>query len=372
MERTLADGRLTRALRFTVATDADGAGLRRLLRDNPMRGTVSVTFEREPDYFRGTGVAGGEDQTIVAHEDNHLVCMGRCTRRPCWVNGRAQSVAYLAELRLDSRARRRFRSVRDGYRFFREQSRDELLFTSIASDNLPARRLLESGRRGLPFYQFLGELVTLLIGVPRQARASRLRLVPATAADLPAIVRLFNEQGRRHQFATVWTEECLRGLAAHGLPLERILLAKMEGRCVAGGALWDQRSFRQTVIHGYAGWLRLALPLVNAASRVLGRPRLPASGTTLAQAFLSPIAFAAGGEELLSRFVEASFPYAASAGVQWLTLALPAADARVEELRRRFYTQTWRSRLYRVHWAEVSPPEELAICPPLLPDVALL
>ena len=46
--------------RFAVATRDDDAAIRRLLRENPMRGAVSVGFEREPDYFRGGEIAGGE------------------------------------------------------------------------------------------------------------------------------------------------------------------------------------------------------------------------------------------------------------------------------------------------------------------------
>ena len=139
--------------RFAVATEADDAAIRRLLRDNPMRGAVSVTFEREPDYFRGANIAGGEDQTIVAFDDGRLVCMGRCTRRECWVNGAARRAGYLGELRLDASARGRFGILRDGYRFFHESQRDapaSLYFTSIAADNARARRLLETGARGLP------------------------------------------------------------------------------------------------------------------------------------------------------------------------------------------------------------------------------
>ena len=158
-----------------VATAADDAALRRLLRENPMRGAMSVAFEREPDFFRGAGLAGADEQTIVAHENERLVCMGRCVWRDCWVNGRATRTGYLGELRLDHAARGRFGILRDGYRFFRELARDdaaELYFTSIAADNERARRLLESGARGLPTYKFLAELDTLLVAVPRHVAAT--------------------------------------------------------------------------------------------------------------------------------------------------------------------------------------------------------
>ena len=363
---------LNRSVRFAVAGDADEADIRRLLRESPMRGAVSVTFEREPDYFRGADLAGGKDQTIVAYENGHLVCMGRCTQRECWVDGRATPVGYLAELRLDSEARRRFAIVREGYRFFRELQSDTLHFTSIASDNDRARRLLENGARGMPTYGFLGELVTLLIAVPRRPRLPKLRVEPATTAHIPALLRVLNQHGRRYQFATVWTAERLHSLARHGLPLERFLIAMDGGEIIACGALWDQRCFRQTVIQGYAGALGLGRPWLNVANRILGRPHLPPPGTALAQAFLSPLALRDGAEALLPELVEAFFPLASKLGIEWLTLALPAGDARLSVLRRKFFTRAWPSRLYRVSWSEQSAFEFVSPEKRFLPEVALL
>ncbi|MEO6784675.1 MAG: hypothetical protein ABI318_00975 [Chthoniobacteraceae bacterium] len=337
-----------------------------------MRGAIELTFEREPEYFRGTKLAGGEDETIVAFENARLVCMGRCTRRDCWVNGVAMRVGYLAELRLDAAARGRFLIVRDGYRYFHERQLEnpaDLHFTSIAADNDHARRLLESGARGLPRYGFLAELDTLLIAVPRRARPANLRVGTATPERVPAILSLLNDHARRHQLAAVWTDESLRSLTAQGLPSDRILVALDGDAVVACGALWDQRAFRQTVIRGYSRALSIARPFVNAASHIFGTPRLPAAGSALAHAFLSPLAFAEGAGDLLPEFIEAFFPLAQRSGVEFLTLALPADDARLPALRRRFSTRTWRSRLYRVDW-----PEQPAVKVEgtFLPDVALL
>ncbi len=361
--------------RFAVATRADDAAIRRLLRENPMHGAVSVGFEREPDYFRGADIAGGEDQTIVAHSDSRLVCMGRCTRRECWVDGAARRVGYLAELRLDAAARGRFGILREGYEFFHTLQRDDpadLYFTSIAADNDRARRLLENGARGLPAYGFLAELDTLLLAVPRRPRAVKLRLECATPARVPDLLRVLNERGRRHQFAAVWRAVTFRSLERHGLPLERFLVGLDGGEIVACGALWDQRGFRQTVIHGYSRALAVARPFVNLASGILGTPRLPRPGSVLAHAFLSPLACADGADAVLPDFIEAVFPLAAQMGVEFLTMALPATDSRLPALRRRFSTRTWRSRLYRVDWPDRDPVEFGAEGAAFLPDVALL
>lgn len=371
MAGTAADCELS--TRFAVATEADDAAIRRLLRENPMRGAISLSFEREPDYFRGANLAGGDDRTIVTFADGRLVCMGRCTERECRVNGASRRVGYLGELRLDETARGRFGILRDGYGFFHDLQRDdpaELYFTSIAADNDRARRLLERGARGLPRYHFLGELDTLLVAVPRRPRSRRLRVEVATPDHVPDMLCVLN--AGCHQLAAVWTAERLHALAAHGLPLHRFLLAFDGGEVVACGALWDQRSFRQSVIRGYSRPLTIARPVVNLASRVLGTPRLPRGGSVLAHAFISPLALASEAEAKLPDFVEAFFPLASQIGAEFLTLALPTLDPRLPALRHRFSTRTYRSRLYRVDWPGLTPVGFGGTDWPFLPDVALL
>ena len=123
-----SSARLTSRVRFAIAQKEDDESIRRLLRTNPMGGSVQVSFDREPDYFRGDGMAGSKDRTIVAYEDGRVVCMGKMSIRPRFINGRAARVGYLGELRLDTSARGRFDILRRGYRFFRqlEESLDRL------------------------------------------------------------------------------------------------------------------------------------------------------------------------------------------------------------------------------------------------------
>lgn len=377
MAGTAASGELIAPARtrFAIASEADDAAIRRLLRDNPMRGGVDLTFEREPNYFRGVDLAGGDDQTIVAFKDSRLACMGRCSQHDCWVNGETQRAGYLAELRLDESARGKLGILREGYQYFhtlQSENPANLYFTSIAADNERARKLLEAGVRGLPTYEFLAELDTLLIAVPRRPKAAKLRLRAATMADMPDLVRVLNESGKQFQFATVWTPEPIASLERNGLPIERFLLATEGDKIVACGALWDQRGFRQTVIRGYAPLLSTLRPLWNMASRVLGKPGLPPPSSVLAHAFLSPLSFASGSERMLPDFVEACFSAASEAGLEFLTLALPTTDGRLAELRRRFSTRTWRSRLYSVAWPDRSSMSISTEGIPFLPDVAFL
>ena len=60
MARRNPPGQLSDApdkVQFAFASPVDDADLRRLLRETPMRGAISVSFTHEPDYFRGTALA---------------------------------------------------------------------------------------------------------------------------------------------------------------------------------------------------------------------------------------------------------------------------------------------------------------------------
>lgn len=240
----------TGLLRFALATQKDEEAIRRLLRENPTRGTISLSFEREPNYFAGAGRAGAKDLTIVAYIGQHLVCLGHCATRNCWVGDEIKKVGYLGELRLDASVRGRADIVRRGYEFFRDlQQADpaDVYFTSIASDNTPARRLLESGSRGFPSYDVISELVTLVIpvsaGTKRPARKN-IRCLPATPDRVGEVIAFLNTPAARSTLATAWTPSQWLSLERHGLSwgdvhlcIKRInsLVAARSGINVASG-----------------------------------------------------------------------------------------------------------------------------------------
>jgi hypothetical protein len=376
MAGTLADGQLSapadrHRTRYGLATVADDAAIRRLLRETPTRGAISLSFEREPNYFRGAHLAGAEDRTLLAYERERLVCMGRCTTRDCWLNGEIRRVAYLGELRLHASAQGRFDILRRGYEFFHTLRRNDpvdFTFTSIAADNLRARALFERGLPRLPRYTFLTEFVTLLIPTARLARKSIVPLGSATPAEL---VMFLNAEASRHHLGTAWSNERLAALANHDLPLENIGVYREGGRIVAAAALWDQRSFRQTVIRDYVPSLAFVRPLVNFAGRLAGWPQLPAPGTVLAHAFLSPLAVAKDRESLLPDVVAAFCQRAAKRGLEFVTLGFSIGDPRLAPVRDRFRCRAYVSRLYRVAWPD-EPATVMLDHRPFLPEVAWL
>ena len=358
-------------VQFAFASLADDADLRRLLRETPMRGAISVGFTHEPDYFLGTAIAGADDRTLLARESGRLVAAGRCTTRPCWLNGEVRRVAYLGELRLAHSVQGRWDIIRGGYAFFvAAYARDpaDFCYTSIIADNTRARRLFERGAPGLPRYEFIGEHVSLLL--PATTGPAPAGFTVTTGADLPveALAEFLNAAARDRQLAAHWTPDRLRSLAGHGLQLADFIVLKRGTEIAACAGVWDQHAFRQILVTSYSPLLAAARPGYNLLAPLLGQPRLPPAGSFLRQAFLSPWGCRSSDAAAWSALVQVARTTAARRGLEYLALGGTTNDPGLQGLRGRRYL----SRLYRVDW----PGAERIACEldarPCLPDISLL
>lgn len=335
-----------------------------------MPGAISLSLEREPDYFADADQPGETKQTIVAHESGRIVCVGNCTTRLRFVNGQPRRVGYLGGLRLDATVAGRFDILRRGYEFFRELQTSapaDFYFSSIAADNHRARNVLERNVKGMPRYEFLGEFITLLIGAPSPASArSRTQLRPADPVRrAPQLAPRLNDFNQHHQFAPHWTTAQLDSLVHLGLHIEDFLAStEPDGKLTA--AIWDQRSFKQTVIRSYAPWLVLLRPAINLAARFTGKPGLPAVGNALSHAFVSHLATA----DL--NFLNRLRNRATERGIEWLTLGFAANDPRLQHIRQDLRCCEYRSRLYLVRWPGLGSAAAELDHRILAPEVALL
>ena len=361
-------------IRFTLAHGDDDAAIRRLLHENPMRGEITLSFEREPNYFHDFEIEGAETQTILAYERDQLLCMGRCSIQRRFVNGQIQRVGYLADLRLDTQVQGHFDILRRGYQFFRELHHIEppdFYFTSIAADNHRSIRLLERGLPGMPAYGFLCNFVTLLIPVPRNARRLRqFNCVRGSSEHLAELVSCLNSHAKQNQLAAFWTEDDLLSLKNVGLALSDFQLVLDENKVIACAALWDQRRFKQIVVRAYSRKVSVARPWINLAAKLFGTPRLPPVNSKLAFGLLSPLAVPADKPELALTLVESVLPIAAERGLEFCAIGFAADDLRLKALQNHFRCREYNTRLYQVRWKDTNNPTLDAR--PFLPELAFL
>jgi hypothetical protein len=262
--------------------------------------------------------------------------------------------------------------LRNGYRFFRAQveaAPADLYFTSIAADNTRARRVLESGGRlGLPAYRFLANLVTFV--APVSSRGDRSKSSEPDGGTREELTSFLNTRAKTGNLALPWNAGTWTALDRCGLSWKDFAVVRREGRMVAAAALWDQRSFRQTVIAGYSTPLALLRPVLNAWSTVWRRPGLPAPNHILDQAALFGLSVEepTAWPELWSKLAT----HAARRGVRWI---IWSADEKENSQRNRLGfsgARLYRSRLYSVHWDDLATGTDSFGGRPFRPEVALL
>jgi hypothetical protein len=265
---------------LSLASRDDDAGIRRLLTSTPMPGRIRVRFEREPDYFAG---CAPDTQVLVARDGVRVVGVACRVVRKLYVNGVAEDVGYLGQLRVDPAYRGQLLTAR-GYRLMRElhaDGRARGYYTTIVDGNTQAEGVLvRRSRRAMPRYRFLEKLYTLAVAT-RRARSAGIRSAGILPAATPASSRPDPRENPGRQDAGVaaaWKAALRYNLFAAYAPQGEIVTVPG-----ASAALNDQRAYKQTVIDGYDRALSVVRPLYN----LVGRIKLPKPNTVLSHAYVT-------------------------------------------------------------------------------------
>jgi len=364
-------------VRGDLALRDDDVELRRLLRDNPLPGAITVTLEREPDFFLGSTVEGDVHQTIVGRlvgEEQRLMGLGSRSVRDAWLDGEA------GRLRIDRAYRGGGGALKEGYRIMRElheESGDTPFYvTTIIADNRVAREVLERDRGWKPKYDRRGAVSTLVLPVifPRLRPPLLGAEVRRASADMAGdIADCLQRCYRGYQFAPRWSAESLTdGSLCRGLRIEDFTVALRQGRVVGCVAAWDQLAFKQTVVRGYSGWMRKIQPLVGRVGPLLRWPGMPEPGGTLRQVFLSHLAVEGDDPRLGLALLTSALNRLVGRGYAFATTGLAEGSPLLPAVKRAFLNIEYRSILYLVYWEDgVEAAQRLDDRPPHL-EVATL
>jgi hypothetical protein len=309
---------------FELAQSSDDPDLRRLLRENPFAGSISVSFEREPNYFSASAIEGDFTQTLLVRDSqtNQIIGVGDRSIRPYYVNGKIMEVGYFSGLRIDAKyqhgmALARFLSKGfEGQRELHKDGRAKFYLMSIVADNNPAKRLLDSNLPHYPRLQPYARMFTFAIHPRHAKRESKIKVTRGSADLIPAIADCLTRNGLRAQFAPCWTEDALRFTLKAHLAIEDFFLARNESRVTGCLALWDQQPFKQSVIRGYSGSMARYRKIIN-----LFTP-LPEIGTRLNQCFACFAAIDNDDSEIFSALLRALYNEAARRKYDYVMLGL--------------------------------------------------
>jgi hypothetical protein len=348
-------------LRFELATIRNEWEVRRLLRETPLPGWITIAYEREPDYLAGATLEGPLQQTVLARtgEDGTLVGTFARSERLAFVNGEARPLGYLGLLRMHRRFLGKTRYLREGYeacrRFLHDSGRTPYYVTSIVEGNATARRVLEAGLPGLPTYRPWQRFSTLALPArPRRARApTGVEITPGSAVLLADIADCLQRNYSRYAMAPLWTTEDLTSPErCRNLSAADFLVALRKNRVVGCVALWDQRMFKQHVVRGYSTRIDRWRKPINWATRLLALPQLPEVGRPLDEASLSHMAVDGDDAATLVALASAALSEARRRGLEFVTLGLAERSPMLRAIKTQFRHLEYRSILYLVYWED--------------------
>jgi hypothetical protein len=353
------------ATTFRLATQADDAALRRLLRDNPMPGSISLTFEREPDYFIAAGLDGALSQTVVSIDEETGECqaMGARSLRPVYFNGEVQDIGYLGHLRVDLRRgwglslARQFARSFAKFHELHDDGRVPFYLASIVTDNVPARRLLTAKMPGMPTVCEYARMFTYAIsprGIRNEFRLPHgLRLVQGTPQHTSEIVACLQRNGARRQFAPHWPVQALFTPArTPNLHPQDFLLAVQGSRVVGCLAVWDQTPFKQTIVRGYSGYMARWRPLINWLARWIDVPYLPTINAPFPYYYASHLAIDQDDPRIFSALLRAACNETVRRGFKYFMIGLSETNPLRPVLTRSYLHITYASQLYLVAWED--------------------
>jgi predicted N-acetyltransferase YhbS len=336
------------AIAFALATPDDDPGIRHLLASNAVPGRISIRYEREPDYFAGCTTMG-QTQVLVARAGGTVVGVACRALRPMYINGEPQTVGYLGQLRVDRAYRGRW-LVAHGFRMLHELHREAPprgYVTTIIEGSREAEGVLVKRARGsMPRYRRIDRLMTLALRSSARRPAARPAAEPRSLGE---IVAFLNREGRRRNFFPMYDEESFSNGMTRGFDARDFVTVDRDGELAGVAGFWDQRGYKQSVVHGYEPMLRFARPFYNAAAALTQRPPLPAAGSSLATAYGSFFCVRGDDASVARNLIEQLLARARERSADHLLLGLLESDPLLT-VAQRFAHIGYPAAVYTVAW----------------------
>lgn len=327
-----------------------------------MESDLVLSVRRDPDFDALYRLQSQDWLSVVVELDGVVEGTGTIVVRDGYVGGAVRKVGYLGDLRLSPMLQGRM--LLD--RFYpalledvRERFGCELFLTSVIATNERALRALtrhtpRSRRAGRPEYTAAGDfdIRSLHLLLPRRAERSEFQVRQATCADLTAIARLLDHDGRARPFGFVFTKSELERRLREwpGLSIESFYLAETAaGEIVGCIALWDAASVKRMVVREYRGPMRRLRAGYNVAATLLGRAELPKPGGMLRYKYVTHQAIPSGDPRILRALLSRAHRdvRGAGQGYHFLSICAPQGSA-LEPAFRGFHTTNLRARLFVV------------------------
>lgn len=344
---------------FQLAEESDDSAIRRILRSTPMDGNIRLSFQREPSYFHTTKVEGKFSQILIARNtgNNDIVGLGSRSIRPIYINGEVWDAGYLSSLRIN-KSYRGTTLLASGYKFLRDLHQDKkalIYLTTIQEDNKRAIKTLTSKRAGLPTYHDIGSYCTTAVNLFRKKKGitGDFKITRGAKEHIEGIMECIHRNGVEKQFYPYYSkEDYFSGNSRlRDFRVEDFYLAISKNKVIGVLAKWDQSHFKQNVVTGYNGRMKLIYPFYNLCARFGCFSPLPAPNSQLKSFYISFIAIESNDIEIFRALLREVYNSHVGTSYSYFLVGLHSRDPllrALEEYRRIEY----KTRIYVVCWED--------------------
>jgi hypothetical protein len=162
-------------------------------------------------------------------------------------------------------------------------------------------------------------------------------------------------EGPRRQFFPAYEFDDLHSRCGllRDLPLGDMCLARDGAKLIGLLASWDQRAFKQTVVHAYSNTVNLVRPAWNFWTRMAGQSPLPPPGESIRHVIAALPLIARDDPDVFADLLDHCLGRLARLPVDYLMLGLHEADPMLPIARSR--GRAYVTRLFLVCWDDGDP-----------------
>ena len=264
------------------ANTDDNQRLLALTKKAPMKGSLQLRIDRDPDFFEILR-RRGDYQTFVIEDKDQIIASWSIVAHQVYVNGSRITLNYLRDLKLDPEYHgslaiyRLFTYVTDAQR----KEKADLHFTIVLQGNEKVIGMF-GGRAGLTKFEFINRFhLNFFILTSRRVNVNNQHLVEDP--DLSTLSGYYNGFYKYYQLGPVISPEHLQD--------KRNLVIKQGNEIVAAVTLEDPNEYRKTVVIRYSWFIKSIVVLSRGLSKMGLMAKLPLEGDILKVLYIKYIAY---------------------------------------------------------------------------------
>ena len=311
----------------------------------PVSGNISLSLEREPNYYTGACIQANEPSVFVVYDDDHqrVLAVFNMGTRKTWFEGEIVDVRYLCDLRIhpDKQSGNVLFII---IKHFGSIAKNERLpaQTIVFGDNHKMINLIEKrakknkGKTDIPYYHFMGTLVTHMLQIKapkiKAERPKGLEIRRATFSDIEQMQTFFDRESQRINYYPYYNFKELEKPYYEGLKIEDFFLSFKDNKLCGICGIWNQTKFKQTRIHGYSQVYQWIKPLYNLLMWASNKPKLPRSGSIINYLNLHTILVEGSDPQILRELIHTIVNENAHKGFNHLLCSMCKEDPLIDAL----------------------------------------